>query len=103
MLPNESFGYFSFSPLFQVLVSFYQICPVQNNMFSILLVTDQTPTDFLQVLGSRGAPRRVFSSSTGCSGTGVSLVFKGYLVDTSRNEMLLHTGAIVAAFSSLAQ
>lgn len=92
-----------FSPLFQVLLSFYQISASQKNMLSIPLAMDRTPPRFLQVLGFRGALGRGSSSSTGRSGTAVSLVFEGYLVDTPGNSMLLHTGAIMAAFSSLAQ
>lgn len=52
MLPNVWFGFFSL--LFQVLLSFYQISATQKTMFSIPLATDQTPSHFLQVLGSRG-------------------------------------------------
>lgn len=48
MLPNKWFGVF-FSPLFQVLVSFYQIAATQKSMFSIPLAMDQTPAHFLQV------------------------------------------------------
>lgn len=72
-------------------------------MVFIPLATDQTPTHFLQASGSRGAPGRGFSSCIGCNGTAVSLVYKGRLVGMSRNGMLLHAGAIVAASSSLVQ
>lgn len=101
MLPNEGFGVSP--PLCQVLVSFHQISATWKNMFSIPLATDQTPPHFLQGLGFAGAPGRGSSSSTGCSGTAVSPAFKGYFVDTSGNDALLHTGASVAAFSSLTQ
>lgn len=91
-----------FSPLFFSGFGFlYHISLTQNNMFSILVATDRALTHFFQVLGSRGAPGSVFNPSTGYNGTAVSAVFKGCLVDTSRNDMLLCTGTIVAAFPSL--
>jgi len=80
MLPNKWSGDF-FLMFFRFWLSFIRFLQLRIACFPFVL-----PRIRLYVLGSREAPGRVLSSSTGCSGTESSLAFKGCLVETSRNQ-----------------